>query len=135
MRRWKLGSLSKSTVGLVIPLGKLPVSRPYVLKAELPGTLPGDGRLEVTRHLVGRLQYLLPLPLPGAFDYRVPEGLELAPGAFVSVPFGRREAIGVVWSCDAAGDVAEDKLGDKVGEDKIEMAAEKAKDAVDKLAD
>ena len=36
---------------------------------------------------------------------------------------------------DKAADVAEDKLGDKLGEDKIDMAAEKAKDAVDKLAD
>lgn len=36
---------------------------------------------------------------------------------------------------DKAADLASDKLGDKVGEDKIDMAAEKAKDAVDKLAD
>jgi hypothetical protein len=34
---------------------------------------------------------------------------------------------------DKAADVADDKLGDKVGSDKIDMAAEKAKDAVDKL--
>jgi hypothetical protein len=36
---------------------------------------------------------------------------------------------------DKAAEVAEGKLGDKVGADKIEDAAEKAKDGVDKLAD
>lgn len=59
-----------------------------------------------------RVQVLLPLPLPGAFDYRVPPSLTVEPGAFVSVPFGRREAIGVVWAMDSAGDVAESKLKD-----------------------
>lgn len=34
---------------------------------------------------------------------------------------------------DKAADVADDKLGDKVGSDKIDMAAEKAKDAVEGL--
>ncbi len=32
---------------------------------------------------------------------------------------------------DKAADVAEDKLGDKVGSDKIDMAADKAKEALD----
>ena len=36
---------------------------------------------------------------------------------------------------DRATDVAEDRLGDEVGTDQIESAAEKAKDAVDELAD
>jgi hypothetical protein len=36
---------------------------------------------------------------------------------------------------DRAADAAEDRLGDKIGADKIDTAAEKAKDAVDKLAD
>ena len=31
---------------------------------------------------------MLPLPLGGAYDYRVPDGLGLAPGDFVAVPFG-----------------------------------------------
>lgn len=34
---------------------------------------------------------------------------------------------------DKTADVADDKIGDKVGSDKIDTAAEKAKDAVDKL--
>ena len=39
---------------------------------------------------------LLPLPLPEAFDYAVPEGLELAPGDHVAVPLGPRTVRGVV---------------------------------------
>lgn len=36
---------------------------------------------------------------------------------------------------DQAQGVAKDKLGDKVGNDKIDTAAEKAHEAVDKLTD
>ena len=57
-----------------------------------------------------RVQVLLPLPLPGVFDYRVPPDLEIEPGAFVSVPFGRREAIGVVWSEGCSGEVPDSRL-------------------------
>jgi primosomal protein N' (replication factor Y) len=49
----------------------------------------------------GRVSVLLPLPLPEAYDYRLPEGLDAPPGAFVRVPLGRRELVGVVWG---AGD-------------------------------
>src|SRR6186713_252200 len=38
----------------------------------------------------------LPLPLKEAFDYSIPEGMELRPGMRVSVPFGRRNMTGVV---------------------------------------
>jgi primosomal protein N' (replication factor Y) (superfamily II helicase) len=41
-------------------------------------------------------QVLLPLPLPEAFDYEAPDGLEVAPGAHVCVPLGPRAAHGVV---------------------------------------
>ena len=40
---------------------------------------------------------LLPLPLAGAYDYRVPPEFELEEGDFVIVPLGRREMVGVVW--------------------------------------
>ena len=39
---------------------------------------------------------LLPLPLPEAFDYAEPEGLDLAPGDQVAVPLGPRLVRGVV---------------------------------------
>ena len=38
----------------------------------------------------------------GAYDYRVPAGMAVAPGDFVVVPLGRREIVGVVW--DGAAD-------------------------------
>ena len=45
----------------------------------------------------------MPLPLAGAFDYRVPDGLELERGHVVRVPLGVREVNGVVWDAGAAG--------------------------------
>jgi primosomal protein N' (replication factor Y) len=49
-------------------------------------------------------QVLLPLPLPEAFDYAEPEGLDLKPGDLVSVPLGPRTVPGVVTAVkDAAG--------------------------------
>lgn len=39
---------------------------------------------------------LMPLPLPEAFDYEVPEGMALAPGDHVAVPLGPREVRGLV---------------------------------------
>ena len=40
---------------------------------------------------------LLPLPLGTAYDYRVPDGMRLATGDLVSVPFGPRRISGAVW--------------------------------------
>lgn len=40
---------------------------------------------------------LLPLPLPEAFDYAVPEGMTVAEGDHVVVPLGKRLSHGVVW--------------------------------------
>ncbi|MFZ5789510.1 MAG: primosomal protein N' [Pseudomonadota bacterium] len=56
---------------------------------------------------------LLPLPLAGAYDYRLPEGIAVAPGDFVIVPLGRRETIGVVWG-EGSGAVAPAKLRDVI---------------------
>jgi primosomal protein N' (replication factor Y) len=44
-----------------------------------------------------RVKVLLPLALPGVLDYRAVPGPGLRPGAFVLVPLGTRERIGVVW--------------------------------------
>lgn len=41
-------------------------------------------------------EILLPLPVPEAFDYAEPEGMDLSPGALVSVPLGSRTVTGVV---------------------------------------
>ena len=41
---------------------------------------------------------LVPVAVDTAYSYRVPRGLILAPGDFVTVPLGTREATGVVWT-------------------------------------
>ncbi len=45
----------------------------------------------------GRVPVLLPVALDQTYDYAVPAGLALEPGAFVLVPFGPQTRIGVVW--------------------------------------
>ena len=47
----------------------------------------------------------------------------------------RKNDAKVEQGIDKAADAADDKLGNKVGPDKIDMAAEHAKDAADKLAE
>jgi primosomal protein N' (replication factor Y) len=41
---------------------------------------------------------LVPVALDQAYSYRVPAGLELAPGDVVTVPLGARDCVGVVWA-------------------------------------
>ena len=41
---------------------------------------------------------LIPVAVDTAYSYRVPANVNLAPGDFVTVPLGTREATGVVWS-------------------------------------
>jgi primosomal protein N' (replication factor Y) (superfamily II helicase) len=41
---------------------------------------------------------LVPVALDQTYSYRVPAGLELAPGDVVAVPLGARESMGVVWA-------------------------------------
>ena len=65
--------------------------------------VPGPGTSAVER-----VRVLLPLGLPGALDYRAVRelgpGPGLRPGAFVRVPLGSRERLGVVWDRDADAD-------------------------------
>ena len=51
-----------------------------------------------------RVRVLLPLPLAGAYDYRVPEDLAVIPGDFVHVPLGKQTRVGIVWDPAAKGD-------------------------------
>ena len=57
------------------------------------------------------VKVLLPLPLADAYDYSVPDELDVAAGHFVIVPLGKRETVGVVWG-DGSGEVAPEKLRD-----------------------
>jgi primosomal protein N' (replication factor Y) len=56
-----------------------------------------------------RIAVLMPLPLDGAYDYAVPNGLAVMPGDFVTVPLGKRTVTGVAWG-PAGGDIAAEKL-------------------------
>lgn len=66
--------------------------------------------IEKTQYIGGeRVAILLPLPLGTTYDYLVPGGMILNRGDFVSVPFGRTVARGVVWD-NGTGDVDPEKL-------------------------
>ncbi len=45
----------------------------------------------------GRVAVLVPIALDQTYDYLVPEGLEVAAGDFVLVPFGAQTRLAVVW--------------------------------------
>ncbi|WJR69287.1 primosomal protein N' [Neorhizobium sp. CSC1952] len=47
--------------------------------------------------LISVVPVLVPLPVPGAYSYAVPEGMHVEPGSVVQVPVGPRQLIGVVW--------------------------------------
>jgi len=49
------------------------------------------------RRIASRAPVVLAVALDQTYDYLVPDGLELEPGAFVLVPFGPQSRIGVVW--------------------------------------
>ena len=57
-----------------------------------------------------RVKVLLPMPVGNGYDYQVPDGLDLAPGDFVTVPLGPREVTGVVWPDPSAPSVPDAKL-------------------------
>lgn len=55
---------------------------------------------------VRSVEVLLPSALAHGFDYAVPEGMQLAPGDYVTVPFGSKKLAGIVWG---AGDAVRAK--------------------------
>ena len=46
---------------------------------------------------IPRIPVLLPVALDQTYDYVLPDGVEVEPGAFVLVPFGPQVRIGIVW--------------------------------------
>jgi primosomal protein N' (replication factor Y) len=58
---------------------------------------------------VERAGVLLPLPLAGAYDYKLPPGVNAPRGTLVSAPLGNRESLGVVWG-PAEGAVGDNRL-------------------------
>jgi primosomal protein N' (replication factor Y) (superfamily II helicase) len=55
---------------------------------------------------------LVPVALDQAYSYRLPPGLDLEPGDFVSVPLGPRECTGVVWGAGTARPGLDNRLKD-----------------------
>jgi primosomal protein N' (replication factor Y) len=69
-----------------------------------PPDLASTARVEQPRAGV-----LLPLPLAGAYDYKLPMGVNAPRGALVAAPLGNRESLGVVWGA-AEGTVGDNRL-------------------------
>ena len=69
------------------------------------------GELEVARAPFAGTTAQVCVPIPGApsYSYVVPDGMAVAPGDFVQVPFGPRAMIGCVWD-DEPSDVDPGKL-------------------------
>ena len=60
-----------------------------------------------------RAGVLLPLPLSGAYDYKLPCGVAALRGLVVAAPLGSRESLGVVWG-KAEGQVGDNRLKEAV---------------------
>ncbi|MCY4034506.1 MAG: primosomal protein N' [Hyphomicrobiales bacterium] len=57
-----------------------------------------------------QVRVLVPLAVPKAYSYAVPEGMILAPGDVVRVPLASRVCVGVVWDSAGDGDIDEKRL-------------------------
>ncbi len=77
---------------------------------------------------------LLPLALDTAYDYRVPEDLEIVPGAIVEVPLGQRRLVGVVWG-EGEGAVAPARLKDIASVRAVPPLPAKLRALIDWVAD
>ncbi|WP_338693562.1 primosomal protein N' [Bradyrhizobium sp. 26S5] len=63
-------------------------------------TRPGPASASTT----GVVDVLVPVALNQTYSYRVPRGMELAPGDVICVPLGPREVVAVVWAENARPD-------------------------------
>jgi primosomal protein N' (replication factor Y) (superfamily II helicase) len=65
--------------------------------------------------VVRRVSVLLPYPLPGPFDYRVPAEFDAQPGDVVRAPLNGREELGVVWDTSPDDAVPDRRLKPLIG--------------------
>lgn len=82
---------------------------------------------------IATVRVLLPLPLAEAYDYAVPEGLDLSPGSVVEVPLGRLRRIGVVWG-PGTGQVARTRLKPVLHRFDLPALPEVARNFIDRVA-
>jgi primosomal protein N' (replication factor Y) len=64
---------------------------------------------------VKRVPVLLPYPLRGPFDYRVPAEVDAKPGDVVLAPLNGREEMGVVWDTPPDAAVPDRRLKPLIG--------------------
>ena len=77
---------------------------------------------------------LLPLPLAGAYDYKLPPGVDAPRGTLVAAPLGNREVLGAVWGkCE--GTVGDNRLKEAVPLEGGPALPEKLCDFIDWVAD
>jgi primosomal protein N' (replication factor Y) len=74
---------------------------------------PAALRPELLLEPVATAGVLLPLPLSGAYDYKLPRGVNATRGLLVSAPLGPRDVLGVVWGA-AEGAVGGNRLREAV---------------------
>ncbi|CAI8224924.1 MAG: Primosomal protein N' [Alphaproteobacteria bacterium] len=76
---------------------------------------------------------LIPLALPGPYDYAVPLHMAVAPGSIVRVPLGSRQVYGVVWG-EAEGDAPAHKIKPIIALCDVPPLAEELRQFVDWVA-
>ncbi|MDA8653806.1 primosomal protein N' [Alphaproteobacteria bacterium] len=76
---------------------------------------------------------LIPMALPGPYDYLVPKGIDLKAGTIVRVPLGRREVDGVVWG-PAEGKAPPEKLKSIISVYDVKPLSESLRKFVDWMA-
>ncbi|HEY0104951.1 MAG TPA: primosomal protein N' [Rhizomicrobium sp.] len=80
-----------------------------------------------------RAGVLLPLPLAGAYDYKLPRGCNVQRGLLVAAPLGPREQLGVVWGA-AEGGVGDNRLKEALPLEGYPALPERLCDFVDWVA-
>ena len=80
------------------------------------------------------ISVLVPYPVEKAYDYLVPDDLDLEAGDYVCVPLGKRDITGVVWG-EAQGDVPADKLKPLISKYDVEPMSKEHRDFIDWVAD
>ena len=78
---------------------------------------------------------LVPVALDQAYSYRVPAGLELAPGDLVRVPLGPRKATGAVWGHGVARPGLDNRLKDVAEKLEIPALKPELRNFIDWVAD
>ena len=82
-----------------------------------------------------RIQVLMPLPLAGTYDYKIPANANYPLGTFVYVPLGNRLVAGVVWGHKNEGEIDEKRLKIVNGAVDVPAMPESVRRFVDWVAD